>query len=357
MNLKNRMILEEYRAARGDFVQLGDIVSQLLKNTVRERNIEVLAVEHRVKEEHSLAGKLELKGDKYASLADITDILGARIICFFSDDVDTVAAAIEQMFVIDRANSVDKRAQLRPDAFGYLSLHYICSLPEDGTYPANVCGKKFEIQIRSTLQHTWAAINHDLGYKSEFGVPKPIVRDFSRVAGLLEIADREFVRIRDSIHSYGDDIRRRIADNEADEITIDLVSLNEYVLHNREMRAFLGEIAGLCHAEISDISPEVYLDQLHFLGKKTLGDVQQMLQANHDLALRLAAYTLEKTDLDILSSNVGLRYLCRAELVRTGYTAEQVEQFLALSVGDRQRAKKQAKHLFDVCARIGVAVS
>jgi ppGpp synthetase/RelA/SpoT-type nucleotidyltranferase len=354
MNLKNRMIMEEYREARADFIQLGDIVSQMLKASLREKKIRAFAVEHRVKEEKSLAGKLELKGEKYASLADITDILGARVICYFSDDVDTVAALIEKHFEIDWENSVDKRAQLRPDTFGYLSLHYICSLPDNGSYPKNVCGRKFEIQIRSILQHTWAAINHDLGYKSDFGVPKQITREFSRVAGLLEIADKEFVEIRDNIRSYGDEIRRRIADNEADEISIDLVSLNEYVLHNHAMRAFLSKIAALCHAEISDISPEVYLAQLQYLGKKTLGDLQKMLDENGSFALRLAAYTLEKTDLDILSSNVGLRYLCRAELILKGYSPERVEEFIAISVGDKERAKRQAKHLFDVCEKIGV---
>jgi ppGpp synthetase/RelA/SpoT-type nucleotidyltranferase len=355
MNLKNRMIMEEYREAREDFVALGDIVSQILRASVREQHIEVFAVEHRVKAEDSLAGKLELKGDKYASLRDITDILGARVICYFSDDVDAVAEIIEQLFEIDRENSVDKRAQLRPDAFGYLSLHYICALPDNGSYPKNVCGKKFEIQIRSILQHTWAAINHDLGYKSEFGVPKQITREFSRVAGLLEIADKEFVEIRDNIHKYGDETRTRIANNEAGEIQIDLVSLNEYMKLNHTMGAFLEQIAGFCHAEISYISPEVYIEQLRYLGKQTLGDLQRMLEEDGDFALKLAAYSLEKTDLDILSSNVGLRYLCRAELVLKGYTQEQAEEFIAISVGDRARAKKQAERLFAVSEKLGAA--
>ena len=187
MNLKSKIIMEEYREQKANFVELGNVVSDLLRNIVKDNNIEVLAVEHRVKAEQSLAGKLELKGDKYTSLEDITDILGTRIICFFSDDVDKVADNIQKYFDIDWENSVDKRAQLRPDAFGYLSLHYICSLPNNGKYPKELCGKKFELQIRSILQHTWAAINHDLGYKSDFGIPKRITRDFSRIAGYIEV--------------------------------------------------------------------------------------------------------------------------------------------------------------------------
>lgn len=352
MNLKNKMIMEEYRRQRGDYLKLSDMVADLLKKSVDEHKIEVLAVEHRVKKEDSLAGKLELKGEKYASLRDITDILGARIICFFSDDVDKVASLIEKMFEVDWDNSVDKRAQLDPNAFGYLSLHYVCSLPENGIYPEELCGKKFEIQIRSTLQHTWAAINHDLGYKSEFGVPKKIVREFSRVAGLLEIADEEFISIRDSIHRYGDDIRQQIADNQAERVLIDMVSLKEYMKLNREMRGFLSELASVNRAEIQEISPESYLEQLAWLGKKSLGDLQQMLEENKQLAFALAKYTLDKTDLDILSSNVSLRYLCRAELLNKHYPREKIEEFIALSTGDRKRAVRQAQHLLNVHEKV-----
>ncbi len=352
MNLKNKMIMEDYRNQRADFLKLSDVATTLMKNAVRDYDVEVLAIEHRVKEEKSLAGKLELKGDKYSSLADITDILGARIICFFSDDVDKVATLIEKMFVIDWENSVDKRAQLDPNAFGYLSLHYICALPEGDVYPEEICGKKFEIQIRSTLQHTWAAINHDLGYKSEFGVPKKITREFSRVAGLLEIADEEFVSIRDSIHQYGDEIRQRITDNQAENILIDMVSLKEYMKLNKEMRGFITALAAINNAEIQEISPESYLEQLMWLGKKTLGDLQQMVEENRDLAFSLAQHTLDQTDLDILASNVGLRYLCRAELLKQQCSSEKIAEFIALSTGNVARSARQAKHLISVYTKV-----
>lgn len=346
MNQKCKMIMDEYRENRHLFLLLSDLVSDMLNKAVIDADIAVMAIEHRVKTEESLAGKLELKGDKYASLDDITDILGARIICFFSDDVDKIAASIEKLFVIDWDNSVDKRKQLSPDAFGYLSLHYIASLPFDKGYPEELCGKRFEIQIRSTLQHVWAAINHDLGYKSEFGVPRMIVREFSRVAGLLEVADDQFVQIRDSVGAYSAEIRQKIADNTADEVLIDMVSLREYVRHNKQMRRFLQELASLCgDAEISEIDPESYINQLAWLGKKTIGDLQNMLEKDENLALSLAKDTLENSELDILSSNVGLRYLCRAELLLNNYNEEEITQFLLLSVGKADRAKRQAQRL------------
>ena len=63
----------------------------------------------------------------------------------------------------------------------------ICSLPKDKGYPEELTEYTFEIQFRTVLQHAWAEIEHDLGYKTEFGIPLDVRREFSRVAGLLEI--------------------------------------------------------------------------------------------------------------------------------------------------------------------------
>ena len=302
-------------------------------------------MEHRVKQEASLAGKLERKSDKYRSLEDLTDILGARVVCFFGDDVDRIGKMIEELFVVDWENSVDKRALIKANSFGYLSLHYICSLRDEQGYPAELCGKKFEIQVRTTLQHTWASIEHDMGYKSEFGIPRIAVRQFARIAGLLELADDEFVRVRDTVNAYTDDIRQKIANDDADDVLIDSVSLQEYVLHNKRMRIFIGELAAIGGSEISEISPENYIEQLRWLGKKNLGDMELLLVENHDLALALAREALENTNLDILSSSVGLRFLCRAELLSKKYSEEQITEFLMLSVGDKTRAQRMAKNL------------
>ncbi len=350
MNLKCKMIMEEYKEKRSDFIELGDVVHSILKEiTSKRENMYILAIEHRIKTEKSLAGKLELKGEKYSSLEDITDILGCRIICFFSDDIDVIAKEIEQKFDVDWDNSIDKRASIAAEAFGYLSLHYICSLPFGKGYPDNICGKKFEIQIRTTLQHTWAVINHDLGYKSEFGVPRSVKRGFSQVAGLLEIADEKFVGLRDAIFAYSDDVRAKIADNDVESISIDAVSLYEYMKHNKMMNEFYKELVSLCeNCEISIISSNIYLEQLKFLSKNTLGDLSRMLERNRELAIKMAKQLFKTTDLDILSSNAALRFLCRAELINAGYSEEQMKEFMKLTYGDDIKSERQTKRLLSV---------
>lgn len=347
MNKKERNIIKDYVAQRDNFVLLGDIVSAKLKVAVNEAGLDVLAVEHRVKSEQSLIGKLERKGDKYSSLSDITDILGVRIICYFSDDVDKAATLIENMFAVDWDNSVDKRAQLNPDAFGYLSLHYICYLDDDGC-PEELLGKKFEIQICSTLQHTWASINHDLGYKSEFGIPKNVTRELSRVAGLLEIADDRFIEIRNAIQNYGEEIKKQIENDTANRVLIDLVSLKEFVASNKQMKEYLNGLKEICKVKMKRVNPESYIEQLEWLGKKTIGDLQEMLSENSELALRLAKRSFEEAEPESVSTNDGLRFLCRAELLNKEYSLDEITRFMKLGSKDEESALRQAEQLVNM---------
>ena len=345
MNLKCRLILEDYRKQRNDFVKLGDTVHSMLDDMVKEMGLTVLTVEHRVKTEKSLAGKLERSGDYYNVFDDLMDILGCRVVCFLSDEIDKIGKKVEETFVIDWENSSDKRALIQEDTFGYLSLDDICPLPFGDKWPDEICGKRFEIQIRTILQHAWSAINHDIGYKSEFGVPRDISRQFARLAGLLELADDEFVRVRDNMMEYTEDIRRRIITDDADDITINMISLNEYVKRNQKMQGLIKEIAAISGAEINDIDPESYIPQLAFLGITKLGDIEVLIKENHDLAMKLAEKALSAADLDIVSSSVALRFLCRAELLNKNYDFDKIVEFLKISLGTKEKAERQAQYL------------
>ena len=346
MNIKDRMIIEDFRRTRGDYLELEGIVSEIIGGIVKSSGIPVMGIEHRVKEEKSLAGKLARSGDWYQKIEDLMDLLGARIILYFADDVDRIGKLIEGAFVIDRQYSSDQRAMLDPNAFGYLSLHDICSLPTDKGYPERLTKIRFEIQIRSILQHAWAQINHDMGYKSEFGVPRKVTREFARLSGLLELADEEFIRARDHINNYISETRARIMSDDAGDIPIDMVSLNEYMLHNRKIRAFLTELSEIEDSEISEVDPESYISQLAFLGIDTIGRLQEALERDRELALGLARRALTGTGLDILASNVALRFLCRAELLLGGYSEDEAVGFIKLSTSDPARAERQAKRLF-----------
>ena len=111
-----------------------------------------------------MAGKLELKGAKYKTISDITDLVGIRVVTFYVDDVEKVAAISQNIFDVDWEKSVDKRKQLELNQFGYSSLHFICRLKTGGP--------RFELQMRTALQHVWSNLVHDTGYKGEVKIPR-----------------------------------------------------------------------------------------------------------------------------------------------------------------------------------------
>ena len=333
--------LTEYDASVGDFMELEPIVIGILEEKLKEAGIRPMQIAHRSKTRESVAGKMERKPDKYTSLRKMTDILGVRIICYFNDQVDQIADLVRNAFVVDPKNSVDKRKLLDPTAFGYLSLHFICSLPHDNGYPEELCDLKFEIQIRTVLQHTWAEIEHDLGYKTEFGIPREMRRHFSRVAGLLEVADDAFLRIRTEIQAYDKEVREKITDDKADDMTLDLVSLRAYLELSKTMQSLISEIAALSGSAVIETSPEQYIQYLEFFGVRTLGELNAFVHDGYADAVAFAKRSLGNIQLDEVSSIIGLYYLCRARLVLGDYNERQLMVYFMLGEATEKKAKLQ----------------
>ena len=159
MNPLNEILLAEFEAKHTVYERLLNVVLETLRKAIGKSGIYVTTIEGRVKTTDSLDGKLARKSGKYHSLTDITDLIGARVVTFYTDDVDRIAAMAEQLFDIDWDNSVDKRRLHQLDSFGYNSLHYICRLPKKLIDEPELNAIPFEIQLRTTLQHAWAAAN------------------------------------------------------------------------------------------------------------------------------------------------------------------------------------------------------
>ena len=171
--------------------KLGTILNEILEES------RVHTIGYRVKGIESLIGKIVDK-PKYDVLTDITDLCGLRIITNLESDIEYVENILRQNFNIDEANCRDHRKRPAND-FGYLSLHLVLSLgPDRENLPENIQikGLKAEVQIRSILQHAWAEIEHDLGYKNSEDIPDDLKRGANRLSAILEAADLEFVRLK-----------------------------------------------------------------------------------------------------------------------------------------------------------------
>lgn len=211
--------LEEYEALRPELTRLGEHLTASLRAWLDEAGLPVHFVSWRLKSVDSLARKLARPDKTYRQLWDVTDLLGVRVATSFEDHLPRVSALIEHKLKIDYARSA---AKARPA--GYRSVHYVFA--PDGAPHAEF---RAELQLRTALQHAWAEVEHDLGYKATDAVPEAIRHRFTRVAGLLEIADAEFVAIRRELLASRDAARAALEHRDA--APIDLLSLEALSRH------------------------------------------------------------------------------------------------------------------------------
>jgi len=312
--------MDEYAAQLPLYLRAEHIVQTTLQNALARNGLVVTAIVTRIKTADSLMGKLAMKGDKYRSLSDVTDILGARIITYYTDDVDRIAAMTEQLFEIDWENSVDKRKLHDADSFGYNSLHYICRLPKslvDEPDCPQLNEIRFELQLRTTLQHAWASMNHDIGYKSGIEIPREYIRRVNRLAGLLELADDEFSRIRTEISDYRRRVQQLVQNGKLDDVQLDGDTFRSF-LNARPFDPLNRRIAAINQAEIQEVPLMDYLRVFISFGCKTLGDVSRIIKQSNENAYRLARHQLGNTDLDIISSAVGIQNICIVYIMSNG---------------------------------------
>lgn len=181
-------------------------VRQLVTAEIAGRSIKIQSIEARTKTVESFERKIRRllgahRDSRHAPdpLKMVTDMAGVRVITFFPKTALDLDAVIRERFrVIERDDKTESREA--PSTFGYRSIHYLVELAPGQLEPQDLRwyqGLVAEIQIRTILQHAWAEIEHDIQYKSVRAIPPAIRRRLAAVAGLLEIADREFQAIRD----------------------------------------------------------------------------------------------------------------------------------------------------------------
>jgi ppGpp synthetase/RelA/SpoT-type nucleotidyltranferase len=250
-------VIREYERRKDVYDEFGKAAAMILKKGIEQGGIKYHSIYSRPKDPKKLKRKLERAVPPYTNpLEQVTDLAGVRVIAYFTKDVDEIAKVVAKSFSVDWPNSVDKRAALSPDRFGYASLQYVIQLDTIRSQQVEYerfAGLKCEIQMPTILQHAWSEIEHDLEYKSEIDVPGEIRRRFAALSALLEIADREFEAIR---REEGE-IRKRVVVSLSEDrlkIPIDMVSLQEYLKDKIFDQHRLAEIPP---AELSDLIADI----------------------------------------------------------------------------------------------------
>ncbi len=208
-------ITETFAAARPSYINLAGALGTLVSRVLEHEGIEPLALESRTKTMESFEEKIRRpdKVGKYETHTDVTDLCGVRVVVFNVEECRKVAAAIRSQFTVDEKNSVDKTAVQDPDRFGYQSIHIVVSLTDERCkmFEYNKFKNlKAEVQIRTVLQHAWAALDWRLRYKSALEVPHEIRRKLFRISALLETADEAFLELQQSVAMLREDYRSSV---------------------------------------------------------------------------------------------------------------------------------------------------
>jgi ppGpp synthetase/RelA/SpoT-type nucleotidyltranferase len=348
-----KKLLEQYDDEVDRYEALALRVNNLLTEILAEHEREVHSVAHRVKTRESLEKKISKEGKSYNSLSNVTDICGVRIVTYFPDDVDPIAEIVEREFRIDRDNSIDKRKLLDPDRFGYLSLHLIATLPTNRvelTEYKKFADLKIEIQIRSILQHAWAEIEHDLGYKTKLGIPREVRRRFSRLAGLLEIADQEFSAIRKDLHSYRYKVARKI-EQSPQSVAIDKVSLTAFIMSSQTLIDLDERIASLAGARVRGVNSglsELYVNCLHQLDVKNIATLESILSEDAQAIEDFAGMWLSGKSLQVARRGISLLYLVYVLLARNSDVPQISHALEGFYPGDRDHRSDLAVKIKEV---------
>ncbi|GAA5531904.1 GTP pyrophosphokinase family protein [Deinococcus aluminii] len=270
--MDNEALVQAYREALPEYERLRDAVVAHVTDLLKAAGLNIHHVTGRVKRPASLADKLRRKPGRYHTLDDVTDLVGVRVITYFANDVNVVARLMEEHHVVDWDNSIDKSKMHDPDRFGYLGVHYVLRAEPD--LVPRLAGTRYEVQIRSILQHAWAEIEHDLGYKNPEAVPSEVRRRFYRLAGLLEMADEEFMALHSLGHDYAATLPARIAED-PESVFIDAHSMT-YLLGAAPIRDLDGQLAAALHVPLlvnwpDRERPQRLASLLHYVGVHSVG--------------------------------------------------------------------------------------
>ena len=143
--------------------------------------------------------KISSTDTDYHIMDSMSDFIGIRAVCFYLEDVKKIRKALRKYF--REVSSTNKTVQLEKtdNKFGYKSLHLDLILKRGNNSPdfkkyGNI---QFEIQIRTIIQDAWSILDHKIKYKKS--IPQNLKRRINRLSALFEIADDEFLRIKEEI--------------------------------------------------------------------------------------------------------------------------------------------------------------
>ena len=272
--------VSEYLHHAAFYTELANSAKRIAEEALKRRGIRIHSIEARAKDPASFGRKASKPSKDDPSkpmypdpISQITDKAAIRIITFFPRTIREIDEMLRTEFSV--IEHFDKGENLiEEERFGYQSVHYLVTINSARTSLAEY--ERFqtaliEVQVRTILQHSWAEIEHDIQYKSSAAIPRDIKRRFMSLAGLLEIADREFQAIQDADY----DLTQRA------KTAITAGALNDVEITPSALKAYLDKTIGP-DGRMSAFSYDWAVRLLLRLGFTSLDQVEQCIKPYDD---------------------------------------------------------------------------
>ena len=88
------------------------------------------------------------------------------------------------------------------------------------------------------------------------------------------------------------------------------------------------------------------------LGFKSLGDLDRFIKENSDDAFQLAAFQLANTDLDIISSSLGVMSLITVYALKSGSGPLGLKDIFDILYGESDGNKQRAERLYEKASQL-----
>ena len=156
----------------------------------------------RIKSADSINKKMTTKN--YSNGKKMQDLLGVRIVLYFSDDISICESLLKRMFEVVDVSKDDSS----DDLFHPVRMNYVCKLPADiykhmpeQLWVEHCIDTTMEIQIRTIFSEGWHEVEHDLRYKhkEDWDNSMDLSRNMNGLFATLETCDWAIQRILEQL--------------------------------------------------------------------------------------------------------------------------------------------------------------
>lgn len=162
-------------------------------------------MQSRIKSIKSIFEKLSRKDLEISiesAKANLHDIAGIRVVCYYIEDIYMIARMLTQQDDITLIRETDYIKN--PKANGYRSLHLVVKVPVFFSEGKEIV--PVEIQIRTIAMDFWASLEHQLRYKTSDAIPPQVARELLECADTISDTDLKMQSIYKTIERFNDSI-------------------------------------------------------------------------------------------------------------------------------------------------------